>query len=68
MKSMSLHEVRAKGYRALYDALGPLGMLQFLQQFDKGSGDYTKERKEIFKDKTLDGIAAEIKARKKSKP
>ncbi len=67
MKSMSLKEVRTKGYKALFDALGPLGMLQFLQQFDKGSGDYTKERKEIFKNKTLDGIAAEIKARKKSK-
>lgn len=64
---MSLHEVRTKGYRALYDALGPLGMLQFLQQFDKGSGDYTKDRKELFKDKTLDGIAAGIKARKKTK-
>ena len=67
MKMMSLHEIRLKGYRALFDALGPVGMIQFIQQFDKGSGDYTKERKEIFKDKTLDEIVTDIKARRNPK-
>ena len=29
---------------ALSKALGPVGMVKFLQQFDMGQGDYTKEK------------------------
>ena len=39
--------VRAAGLRALKEALGPVGAVKFLQQFDHGgSGDYTKEKYE----------------------
>lgn len=34
-------QIRSKGIRALVEALGPVGMARFLQQFDTGSGDYT---------------------------
>ncbi len=37
-------EVRTVGMQALKDALGPVGMVRFIQQFDLGYGDYTKER------------------------
>ena len=43
------NEIRQAGIKALSDALGPVGMAMFLQQFDRGKGDYTKERKEILK-------------------
>ena len=39
--------IRQKGIEALTDALGPLGMIKFIQQFGGGRGDYTKERKEL---------------------
>ncbi|MCD8148434.1 MAG: hypothetical protein LUE92_02495 [Clostridiales bacterium] len=39
-------EVRNAGFSALKDALGPVGMVQFIQQFDLGYGDYTKEKYE----------------------
>lgn len=29
---------------ALSKALGPVGMVKFMQQFDMGQGDYTKEK------------------------
>ena len=37
-------EVRMVGMQALKDALGPVGMVRFMQQYDLGYGDYTKER------------------------
>lgn len=37
-------EIRMVGMQALKDALGPVGMVRFMQQYDLGYGDYTKER------------------------
>ena len=37
-------EVRMVGMKALKEALGPVGMVRFMQQYDLGYGDYTKER------------------------
>ncbi|MCD8049769.1 MAG: hypothetical protein LUG52_09310 [Clostridia bacterium] len=37
-------ELRNAGYTALNDALGPVGTIRFLQQFNTGVGDYTKEK------------------------
>lgn len=39
-------EIRSIGMQALKDALGPIGMVRFIQQYDLGYGDYTKERQE----------------------
>ncbi len=39
-------EVRRAGISALTKALGPAGMTIFLQQFENGVGDYTKEKYE----------------------
>jgi hypothetical protein len=40
----NLLEVRTMGLQALKEALGPAGMVRFIQQYEKGSGDYTKEK------------------------
>jgi hypothetical protein len=37
-------EVRIAGMLALKKALGPVGTVRFLQQFNQGNGDYTKEK------------------------
>lgn len=39
-------EVRNAGVKALQEALGPVGMAKFIQQYDMGYGDYTKEKQE----------------------
>jgi len=36
--------IRKRGLEALTKALGPIGMVRFLQQYEGGIGDYTKER------------------------
>jgi len=40
------YEIRKKGISALKDALGAVGMVIFMQQFETGTGDYTKEKYE----------------------
>ena len=40
----NLMEVRKIGLQALKEALGPVGMIRFIQQYENGSGDYTEEK------------------------
>jgi hypothetical protein len=40
----NLVEIREIGLRALKEALGPVGMVRFIQQYENGSGDYTEEK------------------------
>jgi hypothetical protein len=42
--TMSPAVIRKVGLEAVAKKLGPLGMVRFLQQFETGRGDYTKER------------------------
>ncbi len=64
---MSLVELQNKGYQLLQEHLGIVGMLKFIQQFDTGSGNYTKEREELLGNPTIDEIKAEIELIKKIK-
>jgi hypothetical protein len=40
----NLLEIRKTGLQALREALGPVGMVRFIQQYESGQGDYTKEK------------------------
>ncbi|HOL44806.1 MAG TPA: hypothetical protein PK659_11170 [Methanothrix sp.] len=59
-------QIRGKGIRALVETLGPVGMARFLQQFDTGSVDCTKER-EWLRGITLDDALREIKRRREGR-
>ena len=39
-------EIRNVGIKALQEALGPVGTVKFMQQYDMGYGDYTKEKQD----------------------
>ncbi len=48
MKIMKTSEIRRLGTEALINALGPIGMARFLEEYDNGGqGDYTKEKYEM---------------------
>ena len=49
------------GMDALVKELGVVGAVSFLQQYDRGEGNYTKERTEIYKDMSVDDILGAIK-------
>ncbi len=59
--------IRKLGLEALAKALGPVGMVRFLQQFESGIGDYSKERKQWLKDMDIKSIVKEIKERRKTR-
>lgn len=58
-KTMTDEEIQRIGLKALIDALGPAGMIRFLQRFEPGRGDYTAERHNLLKDVTLEQLVRE---------
>ncbi len=56
----TLSHIRKIGINALAEALGPVGMARFIQSFELGSGDYTKERSRWL-DQSTEDIVAEIR-------
>ncbi|MEI6218515.1 MAG: hypothetical protein WCP86_06420 [bacterium] len=63
--TLVLSDVRTRGVAALRRELGNAGMVLFLQQFDKGRGDYTKERHKILDKFDIDAIMTAIKAQRR---
>jgi hypothetical protein len=63
---MTSEEIRKEGIKALERHLGPDGMIRFLQQFDRGSGDYTKKRQAWLKQMGVKTLAKKIIRRRKS--
>jgi hypothetical protein len=56
----SQDEIHKAGIEVLSSELGPVGMVRFIQQFDKGSGDYTAERAQLHAGKTVDDVMTAI--------
>ena len=48
------------GIEALVRYLGLVGMTYYLQQYDRGSGDYTEDRKQLFHDATHEELMKEL--------
>jgi hypothetical protein len=66
-ETMSPAKIRKLGLEVLAKTLGPVGMVRFLQQFDHGVGDYTKERAKWLKELDIEMIINEIKGKRKTK-
>ncbi len=60
-REVSPAQIRDRGIEALAKALGPVGMVRFLQQFDTGSGDYTHDREQWLKEISVRDAVGEIK-------
>jgi hypothetical protein len=54
--SLTLPEIKQKGWQALIKELGYAGATKFMLLFDPGRGNYVEERKEILKETTIDKI------------
>jgi hypothetical protein len=64
---LSPAQLRQIGIEALVQALGAVGMARFLQQFDRGSGDYTRDRDVALAGITLEDAIAQIKQAREGK-
>ncbi len=64
---MTLNQIRNTGLEALMRALGPVGMVRFLQQFEIGKGDYSTERHNWLTEENIDILVQKIEKKRKSK-
>jgi len=61
LEALSLTEVRERGFALLCEHLGVSNALRFIGQYELGHGDYTRERRSLFGNKTVEEIAQEIR-------
>lgn len=60
----TMKQINEEGWKALVEKLGYADAVMYIMENEKGYGDYTEERKKIFKDKPLDEILREIETMK----
>ena len=60
----NLSALREEGFRVLARELGAADTVNFLRQFEGGSGNYTEEREAALAGITIDEIVANIKKSK----
>lgn len=65
---LTAEQIRVAGLRALERELGPVGMVRFIQQFTRGSGNYTAERDAWLSDIDVDAALAQIEERRAVQP
>jgi len=57
---VALAEIKTRGWNALVKELGYAGATKFILLYEPGEGNYTEERKKIFKDVRIEEILHEI--------
>ncbi len=67
-QSMSPNQIRNAGLEALIKSLGPTGMARFIQQYDMGTGDYTKDRSNWLDQMSLDDVVSGISKMRRVEP
>lgn len=63
-QTMSLEQIRIAGMEALARELGPVGMVRFMQQFETGHGDYSKDRHEWLDHQDMDSVLKRIREKR----
>ena len=67
MSVKTLHQIQQEGLEVLVDKLGPDDAIRFLQIYEQGSGDWTKDRKKYL-EKDPDKIIKSIMERREKIP
>jgi hypothetical protein len=64
IQMMTPQQIRVAGLAALTRELGLVGMIRFMQQFEMGQGDYSKDRHAWLDRYTVDDIAKIVREKK----
>ena len=67
MSAKTLHQVQQEGLDVLVEKFGPDDAIRFLQIYETGSGDWTKDRKKIL-EKDPGKIIKSVMERRKKVP
>ena len=65
-EEMTQEQIRATGLEVLARELGASGLVRFLQMYEPGQGDYTKNRADILPPDSAAHIADQIRRRRNS--
>lgn len=65
LETKPLNQITQEAIQVLYQKIGVVNTVRFLNQFTTGYGDYTAERDALFADMTLDDNLTEIKLERK---
>ena len=69
IQTRPIFEISRQATNILFEQIGAVDTIRFLNQFSVGRGDYTKEREKWLGDISLDDAISKIKAgRNKSQP
>ena len=64
VQMMTPQQIRVAGLAAFSRELGLVGMIRFMQQFEMGQGDYSKDRHQWLDKYTVDDIAKRAREKK----
>jgi len=64
IQAMTPQQIRTAGLAALSRELGLVGMIRFMQQFEMGQGDYSKDRHDWLDQYSVADIAKMIQEKK----
>jgi hypothetical protein len=71
MKSVTQYhtdmEIQKRAFRILLKEMGLAETLRFHMSYERGRGDYAKDRSQYFKGSTVDELYGEILSRRKKK-
>jgi hypothetical protein len=59
-ETLTLYEIRTVGFEALLRELGPAGAIRFIQQYESGHGDYTRNRKKLLQKNSVREFGMQI--------
>ena len=63
-QAMTPQQIREAGLEVLSRELGVAGMIRFMQQFEMGKGDYSKDRHQWLDQYSVDDIAQMVREKK----
>lgn len=66
-ETLTPFEIRTIGFEVLIRELGPSGAIRFIQQYEAGSGDYTRDREKRLPKKSVREIGAAITKERRSR-
>jgi hypothetical protein len=68
MAGKTLDEIRRAGLAALERELGHVDTVRFLQQFEKGKGDYTEDRHQWLDGVRVDDLLSDLERMRNNQP
>ena len=64
---LTLNEIRVIGFEALLRELGPVGTIRFINQYETGRGDYTRQRRKLLPKRNVREIGKQITKERQGK-